>query len=158
MSKDSNDVLNTGTKLLKDLEKEDKDIKVFSETDPMYHLRKDILSFFQTIMATVSSKESLKKQIEDTFIEDLESGELSIQDRMSLYKLISTQTNISAESIMSIFKPTPGAPSLLAENISRDREEDYLDKMYESLKPNDLQKIDKLMKALELITDKDGNK
>jgi hypothetical protein len=102
-------------------------------------------------MSSVSKKESLKEQIENSFLEDLEGGQLSIQDRMSLYKLISTQASLSADSVLSIFKPTPGAPSLLADNLSKDREDDHFDKMYANMKPDDLQKMDKLMKFLQML-------
>ena len=152
MKEDNNEIKTFSTKLIKSLEKENKDVEVFSETDPMLTLRKDILSFFRSIMASVAKKEQLKEKIESSFLEDLESEELSIQDRMSLYRLISTQSNISADSILSIFKPTPGAPSLLADNLSKDTKEDHFDKMYDSMKPDDLQKMDKLMKVLQTIT------
>lgn len=155
MSDDSNDILKTSSFLIKNLEKE-KDIEVFSEIDPMLNLRKDILSFFQGIMTTVTSKEVIKKQIEDSFLEDLASGDLNLQDRMSLYKLISSQSNIAADSIISIFKPTPGAPSLLADNLSKERQEDFIDRIHESSKATDLQNIDKLMKALQILVEK-GN-
>ena len=148
---DSNDITKFGSSLIKKLDDKEKDVKVFSEVDPMLILRKDILSFFQGIMASVSKKESLKELIESSFIEDLESRELSFQDRISLYKLISTQANISSDSVLSIFKPTPGAPSLLADNLSKDREDDHFDKMYANMKPDDLQKMDKLMKFLQML-------
>jgi hypothetical protein len=148
---DNNDITRFSSSLINKLDEKEKDIKVFSETDPMYTLRKDILSFFQNIMESVSKKETLKEKIESSFLEDLESGELSVQDRMSLYKLISTQANLSAESVLSIFKPTPGAPSLLADNLSKDTKEDHFDKVYESMKPEDLQKVDKLMKLLQMM-------
>lgn len=148
---DSNDITKFGSSLIKKLDDKEKDVKVFSEVDPMLILRKDILSFFQGIMASVSKKESLKELIESSFIEDLESRELSFQDRISLYKLISTQASISSDSVLSIFKPTPGAPSLLADNLSKDREDDHFDKMYANMKPDDLQKMDKLMKFLQML-------
>jgi hypothetical protein len=148
---DNNDVAKFGSSLIKKLDDKEKDVKVLSEVDPMLVLRKDILSFFQGIMASVSKKESLKELIESSFIEDLESRELSFQDRISLYKLISTQANISSDSVLSIFKPTPGAPSLLADNLSKDREDDHFDKMYANMKPDDLQKMDKLMKFLQML-------
>lgn len=148
---DNNDIAKFGSSLIKKLDEKEKDVEVFSEVDPMLVLRKDILSFFQGIMASVSKKESLKELIESSFIEDLESRELSFQDRISLYKLISTQANISSDSVLSIFKPTPGAPSLLADNLSKDREDDHFDKMYANMKPDDLQKMDKLMKFLQML-------
>ena len=148
---DNNDIAKFGSSLIKKLDDKEKDVEVFSEVDPMLVLRKDILSFFQGIMASVSKKESLKELIESSFIEDLESRELSFQDRISLYKLISTQANISSDSVLSIFKPTPGAPSLLADNLSKDREDDHFDKMYANMKPDDLQKMDKLMKFLQML-------
>ncbi len=148
---DNNDITRFSSTLINKLDEKEKDIKVFSETDPMYTLRKDILSFFQNIMESVSKKESLKEKIESSFLEDLESGELSFQDRASLYKLISTQASLSADSVLSIFKPTPGAPSLLADNLSKDTKEDHFDKLYDSMKPEDLQKVDKLMKLLDVM-------
>lgn len=155
MSRDSNDILKTSKELVGMLDEKDVEIKVFSETDPMLTLRNDILSFFRAIMIEVSDKQDLKKRIENSFLEDLESGDLPLDDRMRLYKLITSQTNISADSILSIFKPTPGAPSLLADNLSRDREEDHFDRVFENMKPSDLQKIDKLVKAIALLSDEE---
>lgn len=154
---DSNDLTRFSSNLINRLDEKENEVKVFSESDPMLTLRRDILSFFQNIMSSVSKKETLKERIESSFLEDLESGDLSIQDRMSLYKLISTQASLSAESVLSIFKPTPGAPSLLADNISKEREEDHFEKVYSSMKPEDLQKMDKLMKFLELLPKENQN-
>lgn len=149
---DNNDITKFSSTLLNKLDREDKEIKMFTETDPMLTLRKDILNFFQSIMVSVAKKECLKEKIESSFLDDLDTGELTLQERMSLYRLISSQASISADSVLGIFKPTPGAPSMLADKLSTESQEDHFDAMYNSMKPADLQKMDKLMKALQAIT------
>ncbi len=153
MTNDNNDITKFGSALINKMGEKEKDIQVYSETDPMLTLRTDILQFFRGIMNTVGEKEKLKGEIEKAFFEDLASETLTFQEKLSLYKLISTQSNIAAESILSIFKPTPGAPSLLADNLSKDTKEDHFDKMYESMSGDDLQKMDKLMKVLNALSD-----
>lgn len=145
---DNNEVLNKGSKLLKKLGEEKNEVTVIANSDPFYVLRTDILVFFRQIMKDVEKKDSLKSELEESFLEDLRgNGEepLTFQQKMSLYKLISTQSNISAEGILSLFKPTPGAPSLLADNISKDTEVDKFDEIYEGMSPEELQNVQKFM-------------
>ena len=82
---------------------------------------------------------------------------MTLQERMSLYKLISTQSSIAADSVLSIFKPTPGAPSLLADNLSKNAQEDHFDKTFDAMTPEELQKIDKLMKFLQSVPNGKSN-
>ena len=56
MSKDNNEINEFSNRLMTDLEKKTKDVEVFSEADPMLALRGDILTFFRTIMTSVSKK------------------------------------------------------------------------------------------------------
>ena len=150
---ENHDITKKGEELIRKLDSENTKVARITDADPFFVLRSDILSFFRGIMSEVSKKETLKNQIESSFEEDLASGDLSFQDRMALYKLISTQSNISVDSILSIFKPTPGAPSLLADNISRDATQDHFEQMFDELKPEDLQKVDKMMKFIEKLAE-----
>lgn len=152
---DNHDILSRGTQLLNKLDESKPEVKVITEADPFFILRNDILSFFRQIMGEVSKKEALKHKIEDSFLEDLESDTLDFQSRMSLYKLISTQSNVSVDSILSLFKPTPGAPSLLADNISREKEKTHFDEMYENMSPDDLQNVSKLMAFMTKVMQKE---
>lgn len=151
---DNNDVLKTGTMLLKQMDKEDKDVMAINGTDPFYVLRTDILLFFRQIMMEVQDKELLKKTLESSFLADVKSEELSFQEKMNLYKLISTQSNIAAEGILSLFKPTPGAPSLLADNISKDKEKNKFDELYDDMSSDDLQQVQKFMLMMNKALDK----
>jgi len=151
---DNNDVLNKGSKLLQKLNEEKKDVTVINNSDPFFVLRTDILAFFRHIMAETQQKDTLKNELEVSFLEDIRGNneeEITFQQKITLYKLISTQSNIAAEGILSLFKPTPGAPSLLAENISKDKELDKFDEIYEGMSSDELQKVQKFMTVMSKV-------
>jgi len=148
---DNNDFLKNGTRLLKKLNEDNPEVQVISNADPFYVLRTDILLFFRQIMSDVKKKETLKDELESSFLEDVkETGEeaLTFQQKMSLYKLITTQSNSSAEGILSLFKPTPGAPSLLADNISKDEKEDKFSEIYDKMSSDDFQTVQSFMDSM----------
>lgn len=141
---DNNAIMAQSRKLLKEVDKAPRDAIRMHENQ-FDILRSDIVEFFREVMGEVKKKQNLKELIEDSFVEDIHSGELDFQSRMSLYKLISTQSNVTIDSIISLFKPTPGAPSLLADQISKDKDKSLAEDVYDSMSPDDLQNVQKLM-------------
>lgn len=128
-------------------------------SDPMDVLRTDLLSFFRTMIAEISRRVTLKEELEETFRQDIQTGEMTFEERMRLHKALSTDFNISLENFLGLFKPTPGAPSLLAQNLSKPEDrDDIYDKVFKDLSSEEMRKLDKLMKALQIMSKEEEEK
>ncbi len=160
MSEDNNDILKTGEDFISKLEDDhntQKKVSSITNEDPFMRLKLNLLEFFSSRLNDISKQEELREKIADSFLNDLDNEDepLTFQQRMQLYKLIASQSSGSADSILSLFKPTPGAPSILAENISKEeKRDDMFDDIYKDMSSEDLQAIDTLMKIMENMKNK----
>ncbi len=149
-------VLETGHNLINNLDKNSDirdEVKRVTQSDPFFLLRQDLLSFFRNRISEIQKHDSFIKNIETSLKEDLDEGNLSFDEKMRLYKLITNQANNSQEGILSLFRPTPGAPSILAQNLSEKEEKaDKYEEIFDKLSSGDLQKIDKLNKFLDKLS------
>ena len=124
-------------------------------SDPYVELKMNLLSFFKDRMSKITAQERLKEQVEQALELQLEGGDLSFEQILSLYRLVSTQNNASSDSLLSLFKPTPGAPSILADNLGRQEEDKNMyDEMYEDFSSDQLQALDNLGKILTSLNKK----
>jgi len=125
--------------------------------NPMEVFRSDILNFFKDRISAIASQELIKNKVEQALLEKLESDELDFDQLMHLYSSVSKTSLTSVESIMSLFKPVPGAPSILADKVveSEGVEDKYKD-IYDSMSPKELEKLDKLFKLLQKV-DRDAD-
>jgi secreted Zn-dependent insulinase-like peptidase len=157
---DNIEITRMSQKFLETIDDQDNEVikraKEISNNDPFQKLKVDLLNFFRSRINEISSQEALREEIAETFREDIQGETLDFDQRMRLYKLISSQSGGAIESIMGLFKPTPGAPSILAENLSKkeDKEDIYRD-IFDKMSSNDLQKLDKMMKFLEKMSDEE---
>lgn len=118
-------------------------------SDPFVELKLDLLSFFKDRINRISSQEKLKERTETELESFIDQGDLTFEQVLQVYRQVSTQTNNSADSLLSLFKPTPGAPSILADNLAKQEEKkDVYDELYEQFSGDQLQKIDKLNRLL----------
>jgi hypothetical protein len=159
---DNNDILNQGEELLSKLNDTNpmqKRVIEISNSDPLLRLKTSIFEFFVEHLKDVSSQERLRAKVQESFLEDLENYEepLTFQERMSLYKLISKEANSSSDSILGLFKPSPGAPSILAENLSREEnKDDIFEEIFSEMNVEERNSMEELRKLLDRM-DK-GNK
>lgn len=125
--------------------------------NPMEVFRSDILNFFKDRISVIAGQELIKQKVEQALIEKLESDELDFDQLMHLYSSVSKTALTSVEAIMSLFKPVPGAPSILADKVveSESVEDKYKD-IYEAMSPEELGKLDKLYKLLQKV-DRDAD-
>lgn len=120
--------------------------------DPFNELRIDLLEFFRDRIAKISKQEDLKNKLEEALTLDLDSGELNFDQKMTLYRAVTSQGNHSIDSLLGLFKPTPGAPSILADNLARpDDKEDIFNDIYENLTSEQLQQVAAMTKVLTML-------
>lgn len=153
MGNDDDKVLETGTELLDKLEDHSaiqERVREVTLMDPFMQLRVDLLEFFRNRIAEIQKHDDFITEIESSLREELYSDELDFDQKMRLYKMITTQSIASQEGILSLFRPTPGAPSILAQNLSEKEEKrDNFEETFDRLSSKDLQKIDLLTRFLE---------
>ncbi len=159
MSDQDKKILETGSDLIGRLESHSdtqEAVRRIIKEDPFMQLRSDLLEFFRNRISEIQKHDDFIKEIEESLREELQEGVLNFEDKMRLYKMITTQSIASQDGILSLFRPTPGAPSILAQNLSEKEEKaDRYEELFEKLSSKDLQKIDKLTKFLDKFKDED---
>ena len=121
----------------------------------MFGLQKNIISFFNDRMSTVRRQETLKVKVQERLEEMVDGGSLAFDDLKGLMVTLSRESTQASDSIIGLFKPTPGTQSPFAQNLSRSTDkEDGLEQFYEELSPEDRRKIDVLYRMISTI-DKD---
>lgn len=125
------------------------------EDDVFYGLKKSLVDFFKTRMREIDKKDRLQSLIMDKFTEMIETDDLEFEQLMGVYKMVSSDNRYSSDSILSIFKPVPGSPSLLAENVAqKDERQDAFEQVYEGMDSTDLENINKIFQLLNAMKKK----
>lgn len=160
MSNEEDKVLETGTELINKLESHSdiqERVQRAIAIDPFAQLRIDLLEFFRNRIAEIQKHDEFITEIEDSLRLELDSDNLDFDQKMRLYKTITSQSIASQEGILSLFRPTPGAPSILAQNLSeKEEKEDKYHDIFDSLSSKDLQKLDRLSRLLESFSEADS--
>jgi len=153
------DIEKTANDLLEkfsDSSEEAKKVNKVLEYDPYVDLKKSLLDFFKDRMNRITVQERLKERIEQELETLVDNGDLTFDQLLRLHSQVAKSNNVSTDSFLTIFKPTPGAPSILAENLAKqDERKDEFDEMYESLSSEQLRKLDKLSKLLQVMSDEE---
>lgn len=154
----SDHIQNTANKLLQTMDDKDinKEVTSLKNADPMLELKSDILKFFKSHIERIESQEKLRSTIQEELLAQIERGEVNFDQLHSLFNSVSKQETTAAEAIISIFKPTPGSPSTLADVLGgRDENQDEYEKAYENMSSEDMQKVDKLYRMMKKMFDED---
>lgn len=121
------------------------------KVDIMDGLRQTIFQFFNLRTEKIADLENFRSKVTVALERKLDSDQLEFKDLMALFSLISSHLNSASDSIISIFKPVPGAESLLAKTLSKDEKEESEKDFFESLNSDQLANVQKLLTALSLI-------
>lgn len=122
------------------------------QDDYFFGLKKDLVSFFGNRMDEIKGKSKIIDKIVEKLEDMVDSDELEFEQLMTVYRTISNDTRSKTDSLLSIFKPTPGVGSVFAENIARkDEKEDAFDKVYNNMSSEDLENVDKLLKIINTM-------
>ena len=122
------------------------------QDDIFYGLKKDLVNFFSNRMEEIKSKDSIQRRIIEKIGDMLEMDELSFEQLMAVYKTISNDSRYSTDSLLAIFKPVPGSPSVFADSVAqKDEKQDVFDQVYEQMSSEDLENISKIYQLLQIM-------
>lgn len=152
---DNHDIDNVGSDLLKKMQDKDIDqqVQMVETVDEFRDLRMQLFSFFKRRMEAINSKEKILQSLNDKIMSYIDNNdEMPLEEMQSIYRMYAADSREATDSFLALFKPTPGTPSLLAQNISeKEEKKDKFDELYESLSPDDLQRLDQFVKAFKSI-------
>lgn len=143
MVEEANNLLNS----LEDVNIDDQ-IRAIQSYDLLEDLKKDVYKFFSQRLSYIQDKESFTEKVQKKLEEFLDRDELNFDQILSLYRLGLSKTSEATDSITSLFRPTPGAPSPFADNIAKSKESDDFENSFENMTPEDLRKLDKVFRAM----------
>jgi hypothetical protein len=133
------------------------DAKAVQAVDAMDDLKQEILGFFKNRIKSISRAERIKELIFEQFEMDIQSGALKFDQMMSLLMRLDRDNNDSADSIISMFRPSGnGQGSLLTEIVRPGTDKSDLAKAIENYSPEELRKINETFKAIRELVESGG--
>jgi hypothetical protein len=142
-------IVNATNKLINTLAESNSALDAVPMVDPVESLKRNVFDFFTDRMRRIIRTENLREKIQDSLEADVDGGMLTFDERRTLLASLNSSQTAASESIISLFRPVPGAPSILADNISRGTEvEDSMEKMFKNATPETLRQMDILLRTL----------
>ena len=152
---DGKEIDNVGKELLGKLQDEqiENEVRAVEEIDDFRDLRMQLFSFFKTRMHAISAKEKILQKINQRMMDYIDmNDDITLEEMQSIYRMYAADSREATDSFLALFKPTPGTPSLLAQNISeKEEKKDKFDELYDSMSAEDLQKLDSLLKLFKNV-------
>lgn len=119
--------------------------------DPMEDLKKEVLSFFKTKIAAIRRSESVKELVYNQLEEKIKGGELEFDQLMVVLSRLDNGSNASADSIISMFRPSANGQSALTEIVRPSEESSDIVKAFAGYSSEELQAIERTMHTLREI-------
>ena len=119
--------------------------------DPMEELKKEVLSFFKTKIAAIKRSEAVKELVYNQLESKIQGGELEFDQLMQVLARLDNGSNDSADSIISMFRPTANGTSALTEIVRPTDDSSDIAKAFAGYTSQDLQAIEKTMHTLRVI-------
>lgn len=119
--------------------------------DPMEELKKEVLSFFKTKIAAIKRSEAVKELVYNQLESKIQGGELEFDQLMQVLARLDNGSNDSADSIISMFRPTANGTSALTEIVRPADDSSDIAKAFAGYTSQDLQAIEKTMHTLRVI-------
>lgn len=119
--------------------------------DPMEELKKEVLSFFKTKIAAIKRSEAVKELVYNQLESKIQGGELGFDQLMQVLARLDNGSNDSADSIISMFRPTVNGTSALTEIVRPAEDSSDIVKAFANYSSEDLQAIEKTMHTIRVI-------
>jgi hypothetical protein len=125
--------------------------------DTMEDLKQEVLGFFKNRIAAISRAEQIKEHIFAQLEDDIQGGTLNFDQLMTVLMRLDRDNNDSADSIISMFRPTGnGQGSLLTDIVRPGSDKTELARAFENYTPEELRKIDQTMRVIRDIVESGG--
>ena len=126
--------------------------------DPMEELKKEVLSFFKTKIAAIKRSEAVKELVYNQLESKIQGGELEFDQLMQVLARLDNGSNDSADSIISMFRPTANGTSALTEIVRPAGESSDIAKAFAGYSSEDLQAIEKTMRTIRIVQEANAQK
>lgn len=125
------------------------------QDDIFYGLKRDLVNFFSNRMGEIKAKDAIQRKVIEKLSDMLDNDDLEFEQLMNVYRTISSDSRNSTDSLLALFRPTPGVASPFAENVAqKDEKQDAFDQVYENMTSEDLENIDVLLKLMRTANKK----
>ena len=125
--------------------------------DPMEELKKEVLSFFKTKIAAIKRSEAVKELVYNQLESKIQGGDLEFDQLMQVLARLDNGSNDSADSIISMFRPTANGTSALTEIVRPTDDSSDIAKAFAGYTSQDLQAIEKTMHTLRVIQESNAH-
>ena len=119
--------------------------------DPMEELKKEVLNFFKTKIAAIQRSEKVKELVYNQLESKIQGGELNFDQLIMVLARLDNGSNDSADSIISMFRPSANGVSALTEIVRPPENSSELAKAFAGYSSEELQTIEKTMHTIRLI-------
>lgn len=149
--------LREGRQLVRGLEDQDlqADAAAARMEDPVESLKLSVFQFFSRVIDGVDRRERLRQKVQDVIERrvDRDGDTMQLDELRGLYASTSSEVNKASEAIISLFRPVPGAPSLLANSMGSDHAgEDDPNDFYQRLSPHEREVFERLRVMMDSAT------
>ena len=128
--------------------------KSVQAVDAMDDLKNEVMGFFKNRIASISRAERIKELVFAQLEDDIQGGALTFDQMMALLMRLDRDNNDSADSIISMFRPSGnGQGSLLTDIVRPGSDKSDLSKAFENYTPEELRRIDEVAKVLRDIVE-----
>jgi hypothetical protein len=127
------------------------DAKEARKINPVEDMRLSVFEFFKDTIAKIGRMELIQAKAQEALNRRLDQDEqtpLPLDDLMRIYNNTSEELRRARESIISLFRPVPGAPSLLANSVG-DKPPEGGEARYDQLSAEDRQAVEALRLLIE---------
>jgi hypothetical protein len=122
------------------------DIRAVQAVDAMEDLKSEVLGFFKNRISAISRAEQIKEHIFEQLESDIQGGALNFDQLMTVLMRLDRDNNDSADSIISMFRPTGnGQGSLLTDIVRPGTDKTDLARAFENYTPEELRRIHQTM-------------
>jgi len=126
--------------------------------DAMEDLKNEVLGFFKNRIAAITRAEHIKDLVFQQLEQDIQGGGLSFDQKMTVLMRLARDNNDSADSIISMFRPSGNNQgSLLTDIVRPSSDKSEIARAFEDYSPEELRNINEAMKAIRDIVESGGD-
>jgi len=116
-----------------------------ANTDSLGEMKENLIQFFKDRTDMIRRGDQLRDTVYEKLQGMAERNELTFDQMLAAYRLLSTDNNTAAEGILSMFRPVPGAPSLFLDFSRPPDKDEELKQAFKNYSAEELQTIERTM-------------
>lgn len=132
-------------------------VEEVTNVNPAQEMRSGFMDFFKGRIAAVGRAETVREKAYKAIEEDIDSGELTTEQKLSILMRLSRDSNELTDSLVSMFRPSGGAGgSSLADIFQSGEDKSDVARAFDGYSSEDLRRIDDTFKVIRDIVESGG--